>query len=194
MNGTRASHTLVSHLMPPKMTSDTSTTSTRPTTHWGTPGRFSTMTSLTALACTAEPMPNDASAARAAKAMAPTLAHQGVVPFFLKARSQAYMAPPSISPLWSLTRYFTLTKVSAYLVAMPKTPVSHIHSTAPGPPDTMAVPTPTMLPVPIVGARAAHSAPKGDTSPGALGSFWNVILIAAGILRWMNPVRMVRNR
>ena len=55
------------------------------------------------------------------------------------------IAPPSMLPLWSFTRYFTAANVSEYFVAMPNTPVSHIHSTAPGPPARMAVPTPTML-------------------------------------------------
>lgn len=48
---------------------------------------------------------------------------------------------------------------------MPNTPVSHIHSTAPGPPSETAVATPTMLPVPMVAASAVVSAPKWLTSP-----------------------------
>ena len=74
-------------------------------------------------------------------------------------------------PLWSFTRYFTAANVSEYFVAMPNTPVSHIHSTAPGPPAKMAVPTPTMLPVPMVADRAVHSAPKLVTSPSPPVSF-----------------------
>lgn len=35
----------------------------------------------------------------------------------------------------------------------------------PGPPDTIAVATPTILPVPIVAARAVVRAEKGETSP-----------------------------
>ena len=48
--------------------------------------------------------------------------------------------------------------LSAYLVAMPNTPVSQHHSTAPGPPMNTAVPTPMMLPVPMVDASAVVSA------------------------------------
>ena len=184
MNGTIASHTLASHFTPPKMTNETNTMMAKPTAQFGTAGKFAVMTPVSAEACTAEPMPNAAMAASAANATAPTLAHTGTLPSLrTKPRSHAYMAPPSISPLWSLTRYLTLMNVSAYLVAMPNTPVSHIHSTAPGPPESTAVPTPTMLPVPIVELSAAHSAPNCEMSPGALGSSSNVILMAAGILR-----------
>ena len=51
-------------------------------------------------------------------------------------------------------------ELSEYFVEMPNTPVSHIHSTAPGPPEATAVATPTMLPVPIVAAKAVVNAPK----------------------------------
>ena len=73
-------------------------------------------------------------------------------------RSSAYIAPPSIRPSRVFTRYLTAISDSAYLVAIPKTPVSQHHSTAPGPPSAMAVPTPIILPVPIVDARAVVSA------------------------------------
>jgi len=39
--------------------------------------------------------------------------------------------------------------------------VSHIHKTAPGPPAATAEATPTMLPVPMVAARAVMSEAKG---------------------------------
>ena len=77
---------------------------------------------------------------------------------------------------------------------MPNTPVSHIHSTAPGPPARMAVPTPTMLPVPMVADSAVVSAPNWLMSPGASGSLVTDSLMAVGILRWMKRVRKVRNR
>ena len=92
------------------------------------------------------------------------------------------------------TRYFTAANVSEYFVAMPNTPVSHIHSTAPGPPARMAVPTPTMLPVPMVADSAVVSAPNWLMSPGASGSFVTDSLMAVGSLRWMNRVRIVRYR
>ena len=98
------------------------------------------------------------------------------------------MAPPSMLPLWSFTRYFTAAKVSEYFVAMPNTPVIHIQNTAPGPPARMAVPTPTMLPVPMVADSAVHSAPNWLMSPGASGSFVTDSLMAVGSLRWMKRV------
>ncbi len=79
-------------------------------------------------------------AVKTAKQIAPTLAHQGVLPslpslfFFLNARSQTYIAPPHIFPFLSLTRYLIAINVSEYLVAMPKIPMIHIQKTAPGPP------------------------------------------------------------
>ncbi len=48
---------------------------------------------------------------------------------------------------------------------MPNSAASHIQKSAPGPPATTAVATPTMLPVPMVAERAVHKAPKLDTSP-----------------------------
>ena len=48
---------------------------------------------------------------------------------------------------------------------MPKTPVSQHQKTAPGPPRDTAVATPTMLPVPMVAARAVARAPNWLTSP-----------------------------
>ena len=41
---------------------------------------------------------------------------------------------------------------------MPRKAATHIHSTAPGPPMTMAAATPAMLPVPMVAARAVQRA------------------------------------
>ena len=75
---------------------------------------------------------------------------------------------------------------------MPNTPVIHIQNTAPGPPAMMAVPTPTMLPVPMVADSAVHSAPNWLMSPGASGSLVTDSLMAVGSLRWMKPVRKVR--
>ena len=194
MNGTSFSHTFEMILMPPKMTRDTMMTMARPMPQVGTPGAFDVMMPVMALDCTAEPMPNEATAANSANAPAPKRPHHGVLPSFSNARRHAYIAPPSMLPLWSFTRYFTAANVSEYFVAMPNTPVSHIHSTAPGPPARMAVPTPTMLPVPMVADSAVVSAPNWLMSPGASGSFVTDSLIAVGSLRWMNPVRNVRNR
>ena len=69
---------------------------------------------------------------------------------------------------------------SLNLEVRPKAAEIHIHTRAPGPPETMAVATPTIvpgppatralatptiLPVPMVAASAVVSAEKGDTSP-----------------------------
>ena len=193
MKGTSFSHTFEMTFTPPKMTTDTMMTMASPMPQAGTPGRFVEMTSVMAEDCTAEPMPKDAMAANRAKAPAPSSAHHGVLPSLsVKPRFHAYMAPPSMSPLWSFTRYFTAAKVSEYFVAMPNTPVIHIQNTAPGPPAMMAVPTPTMLPVPMVADSAVHKAPNWLMSPGASGSFVTDSLMAVGSLRWMKPVRKVR--
>ena len=111
--------------------------------HTGTPGAFAAMMPVMADACTADPVPTVATTANAANAAAPVFAHQGVDPSArLKPRSHTYMAPPSMVPAWSRTRYFTDANTSTYLVAMPNTPVIHIQNTAPGPPARMAVATP----------------------------------------------------
>ena len=64
-----------------------------------------------------------------------------------------------------MLRYFTASRPSEYFVAIPNNAASHIQNIAPGPPATIAVATPTMLPVPMVAESAVHSAPKLDTSP-----------------------------
>ncbi len=152
------------------------------------------MTSVIALDCTAAPMPSAATPASNANAPAPNIAHHGTEPSSrVKARRHAYIAPPSMRPSLSFTRYLTAAKVSEYFVAMPNTPVIHIQNTAPGPPAKMAVATPTMFPVPMVADNAVHSAPNWLMSPGASGSLVTDSLMAVGILRWMKPVRIVRN-
>ena len=80
-------------------------------------------------------------------------------------RSRTYIGPPAIEPFGVVTRYLMASTASAYFVAIPKTPVSQIQRTAPGPPAATAVATPTMFPVPIVAASAVVSAPKWLTSP-----------------------------
>ena len=108
MKGTSFSHTFEMNWMPPKMTSDTMMTMASPMPQAGTPGRLEVMMPVMAEDCTAEPMPNEAMAANRANAPAPSMAHQGVLPSLpLKARRHAYIAPPSMLPLWSSTRYFT---------------------------------------------------------------------------------------
>ena len=75
------------------------------------------------------------------------------------------MGPPAISPCSSTPRYFTASNPSAYLVAMPKNAATHIQNSAPGPPAFTAVATPTILPVPMVAARAVHNARNDEVSP-----------------------------
>ena len=116
MNGTSFSHTLEMDSTPPKMTTLTSTTMTMPTPHAGT-GTFEVMMPAIADACTADPVPMAAMAANAANATAPAFAHAGTrppapasrppSPLRRNARSHTYIAPPSMAPLWSRTRYFT---------------------------------------------------------------------------------------
>ena len=203
MKGTSFSQTLDMDSTPPKMTTETRITITTPTAHAGT-ATFEVMMPAIADACTADPVPMAAMAANAANATAPSFAHQGVRPpgpgsssplsLRRNARSQMYMAPPSMAPLWSFTRYFTAAYTSAYLVAMPNTPVIHIQNTAPGPPARMAVATPTMEPVPMVAASAVASAPMWLMSPLPSGSEVSESLMAWGSLRWMKPVFTVKNR
>ena len=88
--------------------------------------------------------------------------------------------------------YLIASKPSAYFVAIPNTPVSQHHSTAPGPPSETAVATPIMLPVPIVAANAVASAPNCDTSPDEPLSRITESFMAVNILRCGKRRRMVR--
>ena len=69
------------------------------------------------------------------------------------------------------------------LVAMPKMPASQHQNTAPGPPRAIAVPTPTILPVPMVEARAVAREAKGLISPSPPGSGVSDRRIAVSTLR-----------
>ena len=116
------------------------------------------------------PIPNDATTVNIANS---TPSH-----FMLSPLSRAYIGPPSIVPSEVLTLYLTARRPSEYFVAIPKSPVSHVHSTAPGPPIETAVATPTMLPVPIVAARAVARAPNWLMSPAPESSLVTDSLIA----------------
>ena len=73
---------------------------------------------------------------------------------------------------------------SEYFVAVPTVAAMIIQKSAPGPPATIAVATPTMLPVPIVAERAVHNAPKLEISPCSPSvSFENIYLKARISLR-----------
>ncbi|CSC74922.1 Uncharacterised protein [Vibrio cholerae] len=95
----------------------------------------------------------------------------------------------------SIWRYFTASKHSAYLVAMPNRAASHIQNRAPGPPSLIAVATPTMFPVPMVAERAVHNAAKLDTSPCLSEDFSRPNTIAKAVGRRRNcskPKRKVK--
>ncbi len=130
------------------------------------------------------PMPNAATAVSSANT---TPSH-----LIRSPRSSTYIGPPAIAPDGVVTRYFTASSASPYFVAIPNTPVSHIHSTAPGPPAATAVATPTMLPVPIVAASAVASAPNWLTSPVPSAERPSEIRIPLPMNRWMNRSRTVR--
>src|SRR5690606_42119409 len=70
--------------------------------------------------------------------------------FLFIPRSSTYIGPPAIEPSGIFTLYLTARRASTYFVAIPNTPVSHIHKTAPSPPDASAVASPTIIHVPIV--------------------------------------------
>jgi hypothetical protein len=151
MNGTRNSQTFAMDLIPPRITKAVSTAITAPVIH-GAMWNVSFTIDEMEFAWTMFPMPNAEIVVRMAK-MTPS--HFCFIPL-----SRTYIGPPAIRPLSVLMRYFTDRTASEYFVAMPKTPVSHIQSTAPGPPAAMAVATPTMLPVPMVAANAVVRAPN----------------------------------
>ena len=137
--------------------------------------RFSSRSMEMALDCTMLPMPKEATTAKMAKS---TPSHLALSP-----RSRAYIGPPRMCPSFLIfTRYFTASRASEYFVAIPNTPVSQHQSTAPGPPRVMAVATPTMLPVPMVAAKAVAKAPNWLTSPCSVLSLVTESLMALNIL------------
>ena len=184
MMGTRNPHARAMAFTPPMTTVAVSAHATAPTILSGMP-HVSLANSAIELACTVEPIPNDARTVKMAKS---TPSH-----FMFRPRSRAYIGPPYVWPSLAFTRYFTASKPSAYFVAMPKIPVSQHHSTAPGPPSVTAVATPTILPVPIVAASAVANAPNWLTSPFASGSFFTDNRMAVSNLRWGMRSRKVRN-
>ena len=154
------------------MTSAVKIATTTPTNHFGTLVLACTTFAM-AFTCVAQPIPKEANPANTAKII-PRIFPSGC---HFNPRERAYIAPPCILPSLFFTLYFTAIKDSAYFVAIPNTPDNQHQRTAPGPPSAIAVPTPTILPVPIVAARAVVRAPKFDTSPSASGSFVTESLI-----------------
>ena len=115
---------------------------------------------LIELACVILPMPNDEHTANNANRNAIIRPSAPPMPFFM-----AYIGPPAISPTEFFSRYLTARTDSPYLVDRPKQALIHIQTRAPGPPSTMAVATPTMLPVPTVADSAVASDANGEISP-----------------------------
>ena len=143
-------------------------------------------------ACVRFPIPNEATTAKSAKS------HPSMAPAFLclNAFFIVYIGPPDISHFSFTSRYFMASMHSLNLDVIPKAAESHIHTNAPGPPETIAVATPTILPVPIVAARAVVSAENGETSPSpffCLASLLKTLFNAYGRLRQQRAfVLMVR--
>ena len=84
---------------------------------------------------------------------------------FLKPFFIVNIGPPIISPFALVSRYLTASIHSLNLVERPNNAQISIHTRAPGPPENIAVATPTILPVPIVAASAVQRHANGDTSP-----------------------------
>ena len=111
--------------------------------------------------CVIFPIPNDAITANNAKNHARTApSFLFFSPFFI-----VYIGPPLISPFSFTSRYLIASIHSLNLEVSPNAAEIHIHTSAPGPPETIAVATPTIFPVPIVAASAVVSAENGETSP-----------------------------
>ena len=128
---------------------------------------------LIELACVMLPIPKEAQTANSANSVAITLPKVPPMPFFI-----AYIGPPAISPTEFVSRYLTARTDSAYLVDRPNAALIHIQTIAPGPPSTIAVATPTILPVPTVALSAVISDWNGDRSPCLSALCCIIILIA----------------
>ena len=68
-------------------------------------------------------------------------------------------------PLGPFSRYLTAKRASEYFVDIPKSAVNHIQKIAPGPPNVIAVATPTIFPIPTVAASAVINVEKCEISP-----------------------------
>ena len=144
---------------------------------------------LIEFACVMLPIPNEAHTANSANSVAMSLPKVPPIPFFI-----AYIGPPAISPTEFVSRYLTARTDSAYLVDKPNAALIHIQTIAPGPPSTIAVDTPTILPVPTVALSAVISDWNGDRSP-CLSALCCMIIFIAYIkfIHGRNFSRNVRN-
>ena len=181
MIGTTTCDTLEIDLIPPKMINNASTVITIPVIENGILYVAFKAVEIE-FACVRLPIPKEAITANKAKSqpiMAPVFLWRNA--FFM-----VYIGPPDISPFSFTSRYLIASIHSLNFDVIPNAAESHIHTKAPGPPDTMAVATPTIFPVPIVAAKAVVKAEKGETSPSpffSLASLLNTLLMAYGRLR-----------
>ncbi len=123
-------------------------------------------------ACERLPIPNDANIVNNANAPA----RKAAKPLCLKAFLIVYIGPPTTSPFSLVERYFMASAHSAYFVEIPNAAATHIQTRAPGPPETIAVATPTIFPVPIVPANAVIKAENGEISP-----FFPLVFLDSGL-------------
>src|SRR3989339_1233868 len=156
MKGTKALQTRAILLTPPRITRAVTSASTPPVCQRAIL-KVSSIKIAIELDCTVQPIPKAAKAVKTANSPAQNLK--------LRARSKTYIGQQAMVPSAVLIRYLIDSRASPYLVAIPKRPVNQIHKTAPGPPIAIAVATPTMLPVPIVAAKAVVRAPNWLISP-----------------------------
>ena len=106
------------------------------------------------------PMPKEAVTARRANRV------PRILPGFPgKACRQVYMGPPALCPFWFFPLYFTESMLSTSFVAIPTMLVATIQNRAPGPPSTMAMATPIILPMPRVVASSVVRDAREDTLP-----------------------------
>ena len=111
--------------------------------------------------CVILPMPKEANTAKIAN----NIPRKRPKPLCLNPFCMTYIGPPAISPREFFSRYLTASMHSAYFVVKPKRAEIHIQTRAPGPPNTIAVATPAMLPVPIVADNAVIRDWNGVISP-----------------------------
>ena len=136
------------------------------------------------------PIPKEAQTAKIANRVAISLPTGPPIPFFI-----AYIGPPAISPTELVSRYLTARTDSAYLVDRPKAALIHIQIIAPGPPRTIAVATPTILPVPTVALSAVIKDWNGEISPSFFDFFLKINLTEYQMrfLHGKNFKRIVKN-
>ncbi len=164
MKGTSSLVTLEILEIPPSTTRMVSRVTNRPIFAFGSP-KDRDRASAMELDWVMFPMPKEANTARMAKQL-PRNFPSLLLP---RAFTQVYMGPPARSPFSLTLLYFTDRVLSASFVAMPMILVTTIQNRAPGPPNTMAVVTPRMLPVPIVTASSVVKAEKEEIPPFVFG-------------------------